>query len=54
MILCLILNFYINFSFFVYLLVFTTMVLCKDGRLRAQIDKVKNAFSMDLHGWYKI
>ena len=35
----------------VYLLVFTATVL---WRLKAQIDKVKNAFYMDLHGWYEI
>ena len=30
------------------------MVLCKGGRLGAQIDKVKSTFYMDLHGWYEI
>ena len=51
MILCLIFNFY---NFFVYLLVFIATVLCKGGRLGAQINKVKNVFYMDLHGLYEI
>ena len=53
MILYLIFNFY-KFLFFVYLLVFVATVLCKGGRLGAQIDKIKNVFYMDLHGWYEI
>ena len=29
-------------------------MLCKDGRLGAQIDEVKNVFYMDLHGLHEI